>query len=154
MSDWIEQIDIAGDRYDLKDLQTEALAQQNAQDIEAIKESVDYSTTEHLTGRKWIDGKPIYSKTFQKNLQGGATEDIGEIQNLDTLVNMEITQKSPTQSNWYSLPQYQNSNYNAYVFIAGNSNVIKINVNGFNGYYMGLTYITAYYTKTTDAPQP
>ena len=37
MSDWIEQIDIAGDRYDLKDLQTEALAQQNEQNIETLE---------------------------------------------------------------------------------------------------------------------
>lgn len=28
---------------------------------------VDYSTTEHLTGRKWIDGKDIYEKTIHAN---------------------------------------------------------------------------------------
>lgn len=29
--------------------------------------TIDYSTTEQDTGRKWIDGKPIYQKTFSVN---------------------------------------------------------------------------------------
>ena len=41
MSDWIEQIDIAGDRYDLKDLQTEALAQQNENNIEDLSTEIE-----------------------------------------------------------------------------------------------------------------
>lgn len=67
MSDWIEQIDIAGDRYDLKDLQTEALAQQNEQGIEDIKTGNDYSLSEINTGKKWIDNKPIFRKVIQVN---------------------------------------------------------------------------------------
>lgn len=62
MSDWIEQIDIAGDRYNLKDLQTSAQAQQNTQNIDTIESGLGYSTSEHLTGAKASDGRPIYKK--------------------------------------------------------------------------------------------
>lgn len=39
---------------------------ENAQDnvINTLNEQRSYSTEEHLTGKKWIDGKPTYSKTF------------------------------------------------------------------------------------------
>ena len=39
---------------------------ENAQDnvINTLNEQRSYSTTEHNTGKKWIDGKPIYSRTF------------------------------------------------------------------------------------------
>ena len=39
---------------------------ENAQDnvINTLNEQRSYSTEEHLTGKKWIDGKPIYSKTL------------------------------------------------------------------------------------------
>jgi hypothetical protein len=39
---------------------------ENAQDnvINTLNEERSYSTEEHLTGRKWIDGKPTYEKTF------------------------------------------------------------------------------------------
>ena len=35
----------------------------------AVAESLSYSTTEQATGGKWIDGKPIYRKTFYPTTQ-------------------------------------------------------------------------------------
>jgi hypothetical protein len=32
--------------------------------LNTINDNLSYSTTEHKTGKKWIDGKPIYSKTI------------------------------------------------------------------------------------------
>lgn len=32
--------------------------------LNTINENLSYSTTEHLTGKKWIDGKDIYAKTY------------------------------------------------------------------------------------------
>lgn len=45
-----------------------------------------YSTTETLTGDTWIDGKPIYRKTFiVNNPVSGTTVDVGT--QIDTLIN-------------------------------------------------------------------
>lgn len=38
--------------------------------LNTINENLSYSTTEHKTGKKWIDGKPIYEKTIIQNLEG------------------------------------------------------------------------------------
>lgn len=76
MSDWIEQIDIAGDRYDLKDLQTSAQATQNAQEINGIKTGNDYSLSEINTGKKWLDGRDIYKLTITGSLTVGANESV------------------------------------------------------------------------------
>ena len=42
---------------------------ENAQDnvINTLNEQRSYSTEEHLTGKKWIDGKPTYEKTVTGN---------------------------------------------------------------------------------------
>lgn len=62
MSDYVDTVDIEGTQYDIQDTATKQTADQNQQDIEAMKESADYSTTEHLTGAKASDGRPIYKK--------------------------------------------------------------------------------------------
>ena len=87
MSDWIEQIDIAGDRYNIKDLQTEALAQQNEQEIESVKTGNDYSLSEINTGKKWIDNKPIFRKVIQVN---NPTDGSSVASGVETLVSSTV----------------------------------------------------------------
>lgn len=56
----------------------------------AISEAVGYSTSEQLTGGKWIDGKPIYRKVVQKNvtLTGNSWNSTGiDVSEIDTLCN-------------------------------------------------------------------
>lgn len=114
MSDWVEEVDIGGDRYELKDLQTEALAQQNEQDIEDLKQSVDYSTTEHLTGRKWVDGKDVYELTIANFY--GANNDVKTVaalpSRIDTLCSLVASRRSGSGQalNWAPLPYVHDQN--------------------------------------------
>lgn len=54
------------------------------------EEVYDYSTTEIDTGKKWIDGKPIYRKVFNTTSPSttGSETTIATIGSFDTLVNM------------------------------------------------------------------
>ena len=47
-----------------------------------IVSDLDYSTEEQLTGKRWIDGKPIYQKTFE-----GTTQTITNIEELVSLTS-------------------------------------------------------------------
>ena len=52
------------------------------------KAILDYSTTEQDTGRKWIDGKPIYQKTYNKSIpNNGGNLILGS--GLDRLIRIE-----------------------------------------------------------------
>lgn len=53
----VNTIDIDGEQWDIEDANLTASFEQFLQERETQR---DYSTTEIDTGRKWIDGKPIY----------------------------------------------------------------------------------------------
>lgn len=66
-----------------------------------INTLVEYSTSEINTGKKWIDGKPIYRKCFsQNNLNNIATG----ITNIDSLIKMECLIKQTSTNDWRNLP--------------------------------------------------
>ena len=66
---------------------------ENAQDnvINTLNEQRSYSTEEHLTGKKWIDGKPIYSKTVNFGaLPNNTTKTVAHnISNLNEITKIE-----------------------------------------------------------------
>lgn len=78
---------------------------ENAQDnvINTLNEQRSYSTEEHLTGRKWIDGKPTYEKTVYINNMADFPFNTG-ITNVDEVVKISTTAKDLT--NCFSLPYY------------------------------------------------
>lgn len=56
----------------------------------AIEEQNSYSTEETYTGKRWIDGKPIYRKVVEKNvnLSGNSWNSTGvDVSEIDTLCN-------------------------------------------------------------------
>ena len=104
--------------------------------------SDDYSTTEQVIGT-WIDGKPIYRKTFEVNFHtnGQVWVDTGcVINDIETLVDYKIT----------AADTYVNeapANVTAALFRYNNSN-IQIFVN--SAWYLDVQTITVEYTKSTD----
>jgi hypothetical protein len=61
----------------------------------AVSRAMSYSTTEQKTGGKWIDGKPIYKKTFYSATNWANYAIIGNIPNIGTIVTIkDITGQS------------------------------------------------------------
>lgn len=111
--------------------------------------SIDYSTTEQLTGRKWINSKPIYQKTLAfTNLtipqQSRFTIPHG-ITNLDKMINLE-TQMTTEQSD-YNGGVVVFPIYSAWCTSTDLSVAYYADWNGSNN---RTWYFTIYYTKTTD----
>lgn len=74
-----------------------------AQDITDIKAQLTelagaYSTTEHKTGRKWLDGKDIYEKTIALDVTGltgnQSYEVLDDVSMFSTFVNSGLVVKS------------------------------------------------------------
>ena len=63
-------------------------------ELNKVEPTDKYSTTEHFTGKYWIDGKPIYRKVLQGTLPNTAsTPEIGTIANFGTLVSARFIQR-------------------------------------------------------------
>lgn len=106
-----------------------------------------YSTTEQIVG-KWIDGKPVYQKTFIGTTSATTSSDsvAGTIVNLDTLVNSNgtIFLAGAWGVNQHSLPY---DNVIEYYINTSNQVIIhKQNEIANSKQYM----VTIQYTKTTD----
>lgn len=62
---------------------------------------LDYSTNEQFTGQHWIDGKPIYQKTYVKVMEAYSTSDDGyviarDLTNVDNVIDINGTIKVAT----------------------------------------------------------
>lgn len=125
-------------------------------DIVAPQELEVYSTEETVVGR-WINGKPIYKKTFDLgNKEFKASEnDIIKFDNLnlEKLVKLEGTAYVPSPyDNMVQFPYY-GTNAQNYVSVFGKSTGVQIRVGSdYASSNMPLTkvVITLMYTKTTD----
>lgn len=103
---------------------------------------VDYSTTEQNTGLKWIDGKPIYQKTFNLTFSSNfMTVDLTSL-NIDNVVGIE---GGVCDSSGGFIPFGYESTVSAYTSSATN---LSVNNNYFTNRTSG--HATIYYTKTTD----
>lgn len=154
MSDYIDTVDIEGTQYDIQDTATKQTADQNQQDIETMKESADYSTTEHLTGRKWLDGKPTYTITVNTGtLPNATTKTIPlPIQNIDTMIGYRGCAKNPTSNEIRALPYPAYVSANVIAVFMMENNILIVTGADFSGFTQ--SYIEFEYTKTTDSPQP
>lgn len=106
----------------------------------------DYSTTEKKTGQKWIDGKDVYFKVVQGDLNN-ATVTIPNTLNIEELIDFSGWVYSTEQYTYYRLyiPRYETSTRK--INISKTSNGIAITsgndiIANYNKYTMIL-----YYTK-------
>lgn len=116
---------------------------------------IDYSTTEQNTGRKWIDGKPIYQKTFVPTAPDTSWEgtsntiDVPGLK-IDNLINTEAQAQNTNNNNNFSLNMVSDPT-NTVVLDSTKSNILV---------YLGnvstpvrVFSFTIWYTKTTDAAE-
>ena len=121
---------------------------ENAQDnvINTLNEQRSYSTEEHLTGRKWINGKPIYRRVVTSWLPYDGAYNVASW-NIDTMVDLRgfIVQNN---GNIIPIP------YNI-----GNGDSLMIYLKDTKDYLVGIIYggyattaptVIVEYTKTTD----
>lgn len=119
--------------------------------FKTIKLHSDYSTTEQDTGKKWIDGKTIYQKTFTGTTESAEVTYLTDYA-IDTLVGVEGYCVADTGGTQVALPAK---------FYSHECNVAKTSAVGYEGYlvintqaggnvFRGKAYaITIYYTKPT-----
>lgn len=108
---------------------------------------VDYSTTEQNTGMKWIDGKPIYQKTYHFIEASATVEKDYDISsdNVDFITSCVGCIKFGSTNKWYTVPRLSGGNYIA--MISANNHEITV---GAREYTYTEAYATIQYTKTTD----
>ena len=110
---------------------------------------MDYSTSEQDTGCKWIDGKPIYKKTFSFTLANAESTTVNHgISNFGILIKYE---GAAISSSAKSVPIPRTlTNLNYQVGLEGvttTSFEVDVASSGPRGKQ---AYITLWYTKTTD----
>ena len=115
-----------------------------------INQNNTYSTSETLTGKIWIDGKPIYRKVFEKEIAKTTTSYTFST-NLSNVDKIWLNNNSFLISlNNFKKPlnAFESSSYYIRTEI-NDSNQIAINHTADN-FYSGTAYIILEYTKTTD----
>ena len=114
----------------------------------AVAKAMSYSTDEQFTGKYWINGKKIYTKTLDCGSLPNSSQkyiDIG-IVNLDTIIKHEGISYNAHYA--LSIPYVSgSSSYNVEVFY--NDGYLRI-ITSINRSDFTNTYITIEYTKTTD----
>ena len=109
-----------------------------------------YSTDEKLIGR-WIDGKPLYQKTFNTTSSTTGREvDISYDANIDTVINIEglFHRTDNSTSRWLPMNCYTQSNMYGFICYDMSGKNIKYKL---TGYSTDKQIITIQYTKTTDS---
>lgn len=154
MSDYVDTVDIEGVQYDIQDTETKEIADQNKQDIEALQGSIDYSTEEHLTGRKWLDGRPTYEKTVNCGaLPSAATKTVSMgVQDLRCVVKIFGISFPADMSSFRPLPFPHTAPASAIGLFAVGSDINIFTASNWAAYTN--THVTIEYTKSTDSPQP
>lgn len=121
---------------------------ENQQDnvVAQLNEERSYSTEEVNTGKKWIDGKPIYRRVFTAT-SAPSDNSLGTIANLDTPIKLEVFARNNADGNWFPRAYgiYQSS---------GNPQS-QIDANGrvffeVHSYTVNKIIAIVEYTKTTD----
>ncbi len=105
---------------------------------------VDYSTTEQDTGLKWIDGKPIYQKTFIIT-QNNTWEDLTSL-NIDNCIEQKGTFNS-TSGACLAFNIDAGTNYYGLIDMELTNNRFRVSV---AGWPFATAHVTLRYTKTTD----
>jgi hypothetical protein len=113
-----------------------------------IGSDTDYSTTEKIVGT-WIDGKPLYQKTFQFTSPSSVGQfDISGTDTIDTLVTLDGYELNT--NGWRTrLNSYQSSTSYSFINFSGTTKKFYC---GSTNDHLGLNIVmTLTYTKTTDS---
>ena len=112
----------------------------------------NYSTEETVCGM-WIDGKPIYRKVIDTTYSGTINTNI---QNLDTMVKMNVLAKQTSTNDWRNLPwlyasgsTYGDPSWGGGFYFIYASSTIKFQL-GSSLDDISKLIIILEYTKTTD----
>jgi len=126
---------------------------------------IDYSTVEQKTGRKWIDGKPVYEKSWVLTKTTNTTELFsngipnGEV---DTIIKIQGIRASVNNISSHALPMAtlpSNTTHMCYMYVDYSKEITQSGEDTFwiycqvgaSGTVIGdKLYITMEYTKTTD----
>lgn len=114
-----------------------------------------YSTSEVQTGATWIDGKPIYKKSFTHHIESASSSSsysiTAGISNFGNLVNFEAMRerKSSSYNELAPLAYASGSNYATAYYDSSTGKIeVEWNITGYGGSTLDDT-ITLYYTKTS-----
>ena len=111
-----------------------------------------YSTAESDTGLRWIDGRPIYCKTFRgSQLTNGGGTVIGTIEGVEEVVRFDgYIQRADSDTIMPLNYSYYN---NAQQMCSVNlSNVGAVRVQKGTAWMCKIYVVSVFYTKTADAP--
>ena len=115
----------------------------------SISDGNEYSTDEQIVGH-WIDGKPIYQKTFKYKTDGSSLVPTG-INNLGVIIGWECSFGQPNNDNsWWTFVNEQNSYGNGYVAYDAPNNTIGVVFKDTAWGANRTVIVTIKYTKTTD----
>lgn len=115
--------------------------------------SVNFSTDEQITTQKWIDGKPIYVKTFV-DTNGSSPTVITGVSNVDTVVDYTAYQHrryGDFEGYFLTGSQISTSAYVNLVLEKMSNNTLRYETYANEGGWVFIkNVVTVYYTKTTD----
>jgi len=119
--------------------------------LNTINENNSYSTTEHPTGKKWIDGKPIYRKVVDcGSMPNATTKTISNVlSNIDYVISIQGSASNGSVILPLPYPTTEASNNDSIqVYISDNKTSLNFICKADLSMYLG--YVTLEYTKTTD----
>ena len=143
--------DISG-KQDADDIMTQADMQEILSILPIARNNYQkYSTQEQIIG-EWIDGKPLYQKTFSYSVgaqTAKVTIPVGTLSNVDYIVSCTGICKRGNNLQYEQIPMYDNSDWFVYTSITINDTIATVNIVE-NGRSNATGYVTVQYTKTTD----
>lgn len=108
--------------------------------------TVNYSTTEQLTGQKWIDGKDIYSKTVNLGtLPNDTVKTVSADISPNTVVKIEAFCVDANST--LPIPRTASGNNSIDIYYTYSTNSIVVTTEKDMSTHTG--YVTLYYTKQT-----
>ena len=113
--------------------------------------NINYSTTEQRIG-SWIDGGPLYQKTFYLGNLPNATTTTYNFVNPDIskIINIQGVAISETEQAFLNLPHASLSGSTVMIYATINSNGLNIIIGSTIDRSTYVGYVTLQYTKTTD----
>jgi hypothetical protein len=122
---------------------------ENAQDnvVAQLNEERSYSTEEVNTGKKWIDGKPIYRKVFYSDTNFDGNTTVGTITNLNRLIDIKGFIQAVNNGQY---PCYTDSVNVWQIYVNSSGAINRILTGGAFTNSRNPAYVIVEYTKTTD----
>lgn len=122
----------------------------NLQELQENNNTINYSTNEQVIGT-WVDGKPLYRKTYQISSISSSNADLVDIRslNIETVVKLYGTLNSQANTGVYTYPMPLYDSSSNYSVLFKSDYYIRGRASIGSGSFHSC-YITIEYTKTTD----